>query len=117
MTEPRDPRAANRGRRMGRAACRLAVGSRGDARYVAPMPAGGGGDAQDAGIRKGDFAMTLLGDQLLVAKVKALRKEGKTQNEIAVEVGVTQGTISVILRQSGLGGHLTPTRRVKGAVG
>src|ERR1700722_5269355 len=34
---------------------------------------------------------------------KALRAQGTTQEEIAVDLGVTQSTISVILRQHGLG--------------
>ena len=38
----------------------------------------------------------------LIARVKALWLEGKTQEAIAVEVGLTQGTVSRILR--GVGG-------------
>ena len=45
-------------------------------------------------------------DERLIAKSKALRKRGMTQEEIAVELGVTQGAISRILRQHGLGGKL-----------
>ena len=33
-------------------------------------------------------------DERLITKAKALRKRGKTQEEIAVELGVVQGTIS-----------------------
>jgi predicted transcriptional regulator len=45
-------------------------------------------------------------DELLIAKAVALRKQGRTQEEIAVELGVVQGTVSTILRQRGLGGRL-----------
>jgi predicted transcriptional regulator len=52
-------------------------------------------------------------DERLIAKAKALRKQGRTQEEIAVELGVTQGTISVILRQHGLGGKLVKTQKAE----
>ena len=45
-------------------------------------------------------------DERLIAKAKALRAQGMTQEEIAVETGVVQSTVSVILRQHGLGGSL-----------
>jgi transcriptional regulator len=45
-------------------------------------------------------------DQRLIFEVLALRWQGKTQEEIAVETGVVQSTVSVILRQHGLGGPL-----------
>jgi IS30 family transposase len=45
-------------------------------------------------------------DERLIAKVKALREESKTQDEIAVELGVVQSTVSAILRRGGLGGRL-----------
>ena len=45
-------------------------------------------------------------DERLIAKAMALRKQGRTQEEIAVELGVVQGTVSTILRQHGLGGRL-----------
>jgi transcriptional regulator len=45
-------------------------------------------------------------DERLIAKALALRKQGRTQEEIAVELGGVQGTVSVILRQHGLGGRL-----------
>ena len=45
-------------------------------------------------------------DEHLIAKAMALRKQGRTQEEIAVELGVAQGTVSTILRQHGLGGRL-----------
>jgi predicted transcriptional regulator len=50
-------------------------------------------------------------DERLIAKAKALRKRGMTQEEIAVELGVTQGAISVILRQHGLGGKLVKAQK------
>ena len=52
-------------------------------------------------------------DERLIAKAKALRKRGKTHEEIAVELGVTQGTISVILRQHGLGGKLVKAQKLR----
>jgi transcriptional regulator with XRE-family HTH domain len=42
----------------------------------------------------------------LIEKAKTLRVKGKTQEEIALELGITQGTVSRILRNSGLGGPL-----------
>ena len=45
-------------------------------------------------------------DGRLICRAVALRKLGKTQEAIAVELGVAQGTISVILRQQGFGGKL-----------
>lgn len=45
-------------------------------------------------------------DARLIEEAKKLRIKGRTQGEIAVELGVSQGTISVILRCSGLGGKL-----------
>ena len=45
-------------------------------------------------------------DSRLMMRAVALRKQGMTQTEIACELGVVQGTISVILRQQGLGGKL-----------
>ena len=44
-------------------------------------------------------------DGRLICRALALRKLGKTQEAI-VELGVAQGTISVILRQQGHGGKL-----------
>jgi transcriptional regulator len=52
-------------------------------------------------------------DEPLIAKVKALRKEGKTQDEIAVELGVVQSTVSIILRRVDLGGRLASARRLQ----
>ena len=52
-------------------------------------------------------------DERLIAKAKELRAQGRKQEEIAVELGVTQGTISVILRQHGLGGRLAQANRRK----
>jgi transcriptional regulator with XRE-family HTH domain len=45
-------------------------------------------------------------DARMIEKIKELRIKGKKQEEISVEVGVTQGTVSQILRGSGLGGQL-----------
>jgi predicted transcriptional regulator len=52
-------------------------------------------------------------DELLIAKAVALRKQGRTQEEIAVELGVVQGTVSTILRQRGLGGKLVRAQKLK----
>lgn len=38
-------------------------------------------------------------DESLVAKAKEMRARGMKQDEIAIELGVTQGTISRVLRQ------------------
>ena len=46
-------------------------------------------------------------DAQLAEKVRALRDQGKTQEQIAAELRIVQSTVSVILRRSGLGGHLT----------
>ena len=50
-------------------------------------------------------------DQRLIFEALALRRQGKTQEEIAVELGVAQGTVSVILRQHGLGGRLAQANK------
>jgi predicted transcriptional regulator len=52
-------------------------------------------------------------DERLIAKAKARRKRGKTQEEIAVELGVVQGTISTILRQHDLGGKLVKAQKLR----
>jgi transcriptional regulator with XRE-family HTH domain len=52
-------------------------------------------------------------DERLIAKAKALRKRGKTQEEIAVELGVAQGTVSTILRREGLGGPLVKAQKLR----
>ena len=52
-------------------------------------------------------------DAQLAEKVKALRDEGKTQTQIAVELRIVQSTVSVILRREGLGGPLTSARRLE----
>ena len=41
----------------------------------------------------------------LAEKVKALREQGMTQDQIAVELRIVQSTVSAILRQCGLGGR------------
>jgi transcriptional regulator len=43
----------------------------------------------------------------------ALRKQGLTQTAIAVELGLAQGTISIILREHGMGGHLVRMSRAE----
>jgi|HubBroStandDraft_3_1064219.scaffolds.fasta_scaffold526758_2 orotate phosphoribosyltransferase-like protein len=52
-------------------------------------------------------------DARLAEKVKALRDEGKTQEQIATELRIAQSTVSVILRRSGLGGRLISARRLQ----
>jgi DNA-binding CsgD family transcriptional regulator len=49
-------------------------------------------------------------DARLAQKVKALREEGKTQEQIAVELRIAQSTVSTILRRGGLGGRLMSAR-------
>ena len=55
-----------------------------------------------------------LVDEPLIARVMTLRKQGKTQDEIAAEVRAVQSTVGKILRRNGLGGYLTPTKRTRG---
>jgi transcriptional regulator with XRE-family HTH domain len=45
-------------------------------------------------------------DGRMIHRVRELRAQGKTQVEIAVEIGISQGTVSAILRKQGLGGPL-----------
>jgi orotate phosphoribosyltransferase-like protein len=45
-------------------------------------------------------------DQRMIDRVRELRMEGKTQGEISAEVGLSQGSVSLILRAHGLGGYL-----------
>ena len=52
-------------------------------------------------------------DKRLIAKAKALRAQGMTQEEIAVELSVTQTTIRFILRQHGLGGNWSRRKKQK----
>ena len=52
-------------------------------------------------------------DALLIEKVKALREQGKTQEQIAAELRIAQSTVSAILRRGGLGGRLTNGRRLR----
>jgi DNA-binding CsgD family transcriptional regulator len=52
-------------------------------------------------------------DARLAEKVKALREEGKTQEQIAVELRIAQSTVSTILRRGGLGGRLLSARRLQ----
>jgi transcriptional regulator len=52
-------------------------------------------------------------DARLAEKVKALREEGKTQEQIAAELRIVQSTVSTILRRGGLGGRLISARRLQ----
>jgi transcriptional regulator with XRE-family HTH domain len=52
-------------------------------------------------------------DEGFIEKVKALRAKGWKQDEIAVELGVSQGTISKILRAHGLSGYLVKLKRFR----
>jgi DNA-binding CsgD family transcriptional regulator len=52
-------------------------------------------------------------DARLAEKVKALREEGKTQEQIAVDLRIAQSTVSTILRRGGLGGRLVSARRLQ----
>jgi transcriptional regulator with XRE-family HTH domain len=45
-------------------------------------------------------------DQRMIHRIKELRNQQKTQEEIAVEVGISQGRVSFVLRMQGLGGWL-----------
>jgi transcriptional regulator len=47
----------------------------------------------------------IVDDPQLAEKVKALREQGMTQEQIAVELRIVQSTVSAILRQGGLGGR------------
>jgi len=60
----------------------------------------------------GDLIMPVV-DERLIAKAKALRAQGMTQEEIAVELGVVQSTVSTILRQHGLGGKLVKAQKLR----
>jgi hypothetical protein len=59
----------------------------------------------------GDLIMPVV-DERLIAKAKTLRAQGMTQEEIAVELGVVQSTVSTILRQHGLGGKLVKAQKL-----
>ena len=52
-------------------------------------------------------------DGRLDEKVKALRQEGKTQEQIAAELRIVQSTVSAILRRGGLGGRLLSAKRLQ----
>lgn len=49
----------------------------------------------------------------LAEKVKALRDQGKTQEQIAVELRIVQSTVSIILRQVGRGGRLASAKKLQ----
>jgi orotate phosphoribosyltransferase-like protein len=49
----------------------------------------------------------------LAEKVKALRNEGKTQDQIAVELRIVQSTVSAILRRGGLGGRRARPKKLQ----
>jgi transcriptional regulator with XRE-family HTH domain len=55
-------------------------------------------------------------DAQLAEKVKALRDEGKTQEQIAAELRIVQSTVSKILRQYGLGGFVRRVLAARAAV-
>lgn len=55
----------------------------------------------------------ILVDERLIARVQELRKQGLTQALIGVELRVAQGTVSSILRQHGLGGHLVSVKKLR----
>jgi hypothetical protein len=44
----------------------------------------------------------------VVSKIVSLRKEGKSQAQIGVEVGLAQPQVSLILREQKMGGYLSP---------
>jgi transcriptional regulator with XRE-family HTH domain len=50
-------------------------------------------------------------DQPMIHRIKELRNQQKTQAEIAAEVGVAQGTVSLVLRTLDLGGPLVTQRK------
>jgi hypothetical protein len=50
-------------------------------------------------------------DQRMVYRIVELRRERKKQEEIAVEVGLSQGSVSLVLRAHGLGGYFPEARR------
>ena len=52
-------------------------------------------------------------DARLAEKVKAMREEGKTQEQIGIELRIAQSTVSTILRRGGLGGRLVSARRLQ----
>ena len=52
-------------------------------------------------------------DARLAEQVKALREEGKLQEQIAAELRIAQSTVSIILRRGGLGGRIIGARRLQ----
>ena len=60
----------------------------------------------------GDLIMPVV-DERLIAKAKTLRAQGMTQDEIAVELGVVQSTVSTLLRRHGLGGKLVKAQKLR----
>ena len=51
--------------------------------------------------------------QELAEKVRALREQGMTQDQIAVELRIVQSTVSAILRQCGLGGRRAGAKKLQ----
>jgi predicted transcriptional regulator len=49
----------------------------------------------------------------MVHRIKELRAQGLTQEAIAGEVGVAQGTVSSVLRHCGMGGALLKPRKLR----
>ena len=54
-------------------------------------------------------------NQAMVHRIMELRHQRMTQAEIAAEIGVSQGTVSLVLRAHGRGGYLPEARRRKWA--
>jgi orotate phosphoribosyltransferase-like protein len=49
----------------------------------------------------------------MIMRAMELRKRGLTQEAIAAELGLAQGTISIILREQGMGGKLVRMSRAE----
>jgi orotate phosphoribosyltransferase-like protein len=52
-------------------------------------------------------------DGRVICSVMELRKQGLTQMAIAAELRLAQGTVSVILREQGMGGKLVRMSRAE----
>jgi hypothetical protein len=52
-------------------------------------------------------------DGRMIHRIKDLRTQSKTQEEIAGEIGIAQGTVSTVLRAHGLGGPLIKRNRLR----
>jgi transcriptional regulator with XRE-family HTH domain len=60
---------------------------------------------------RGRIGAPLKVNQRMVHRIAELRAQRLTQDEIAAEVGISQGTVSVVLRAHKLGGRLPEARR------